>query len=64
MYRHRFFFTRVHIPELLIFAQLSFRCLFPNYQMLWSGYVFSLMFADTDIQINFSSNKIDSKYLT
>ena len=28
-----------------------------NYYMLWSGYVFSLMLVDTDIQQNNASNK-------
>ena len=32
--------------------------------MLWSGYVFSLMLVDTDVQFNSTSNQTtDSKYL-
>ena len=43
--------------QLLILAQLPFWCLFLNYKMLWNDYVFALMIADTDIQLNYTSNK-------
>ena len=51
------FFARVHKHELLILTELSFWFLFLNYYMLQSGYVFLLMLADTDTQLNYTSNK-------
>ena len=43
--------------QLVIYAKLSFRWLLLNYLMLRSLSVFSLMLADIDRQLNYTSNK-------
>ena len=49
--------TSVHKLNLIVHAQFSFRCQLLNCSMLRSDSVFSLMFGDTDRQLNSTSNK-------